>query len=56
MDGKRIIQEALEAGMSVETNNYGEIIILTNLKKNEDGEIVDMRPEDFEDETAWYKA
>lgn len=47
-DLEETLGEFLPAGFSIETNRKGEVIIYTNLKSDEDGELVDM-DEDFED-------
>ena len=43
------LEDILPAGFSIDTNRKGEIIIRTNCRKDEDGELVSL-DEDFEDE------
>ena len=55
MENVKIIVDAAQAGMSLEKDNYGQIVINTGMKWNEDGEIIPMTEEDFNNEEAWYK-
>ena len=55
MDKIELVKKAVELGMSLEKDNYGMVVIYTNLKEDEDGKLVEMTEKDFEDEEAWYK-
>jgi hypothetical protein len=43
------LNEAIIHGMSIETDNYGQLVIYTHLKENDDGKIEEMTAEDFAD-------
>ena len=51
-----LIQKAIEMGLPVEKDNYGQFVIYTHVKENEAGQYEEMTAEDFEDEEALYKA
>jgi hypothetical protein len=43
------LAEFLPSGFQIEVNKHGQLIILTGLRKDDDGELVDFEPEEDED-------
>jgi len=55
MENIDLILKAIKLGLPVEKDNYGQFVIYTHLKENEDGQYEEMTAEDFNDEEAWHK-
>ena len=47
-DLEEAMEEILPAGFSIETNSKGEIVIYTNMKRDDDGELISM--DDYEED------
>ena len=48
MDNAALINQLIENGASLETDNYGQIVIYTGLKMKDDGTTEEMTAEDYE--------
>lgn len=44
------LEDVLPAGFSIETDKHGRIIIVTNYRENEDGELVDVEDDEVDPE------
>ena len=50
-DLEEALEDVLPSGFHIERDNHGQIIIMTGLRQDEDGELVDyVRDEDEEDD------
>jgi hypothetical protein len=48
-DLEEALSEILPVGFQIETNKRGQIIILTNLRADDDGELIDFDSEEAEE-------
>jgi len=55
MDSIELIEQAEKLGLPIEKDNYGQFIISTHLKEDDNGGYEEMTAADFDDESAWYK-
>lgn len=42
------LEDLLPSGFSIETNKHGELVIFTNLKSDDDGELIPLEDEEIE--------
>ena len=45
---EEILEEALQPGFSIETDKHGQIVILTGLKQDDDGELVPVEDDEVD--------